>query len=417
MSRPEERTIRVQAPGNRIIHYPADMHPADIEKHLQSLFPVTPEMMSAHKPPKRLIPTAAPEPIPPSTVTGGGMGTVLDFQRDTPNTIMGQLGGIGSILPAAVRGVFGGTDKTYETVDTQKLLPNLNPRPGTPRFITVERYGAMAPPFSGNLFHGTQNVFGEFADEAAHAADSLYGPGHYFTDSPETASEYAMGKRPPRIYMTDEQRAEYFTPGNIVEGYSGKDRVLKYHPAETPSGGWSVEVRGMRRTPTGEWVDDPRELVRRHSTAPYIEPANRPNVRVEGVELKNPFDVEEKADPEVVKKFIEHMTTSEEDIRKYPRFGDRVKIRMQNDKTMIQLMDAKTNNDLYHALANYYESKFDANAVLERMGFDGISYPGGRRIQGAVPHKAYVVFSKSSLRPPGFPAMKPSAPPPSRPPQ
>ncbi len=44
------------------------------------------------------------------------------------------------------------------------------------------------------VFHGTRRVFGAFSD-GAQAHESLYGPGHYFTEDPDVASGYA---HPPK---------------------------------------------------------------------------------------------------------------------------------------------------------------------------------------------------------------------------
>ncbi|AOG22566.1 PLxRFG domain-containing protein [Acidovorax sp. RAC01] len=63
-------------------------------------------------------------------------------------------------------------------------------------------------------------------------------------------------------------RADYFTPGNIVKGYGGYDRVVAYSPPDE-NGRWSVTVRAVRKD--GDvWVDEPgvRGRVRVHETQP-----------------------------------------------------------------------------------------------------------------------------------------------------
>jgi hypothetical protein len=167
--------IRVNAPDGRVIHYPGDTPIHAIQAHLDSLFQ-TPEMMPAHAVApapipahnKRLIPTAAPEPIPPSTVTGGGTGSMLDFNQNTPNTILGQLGTIGDMGSSLLRQFGGGTDKTYETLDTQNFLPGQQPAPGSPRFVTSERYGAMAPPFAGGAAGEEEDLLRSFERMKKH---------------------------------------------------------------------------------------------------------------------------------------------------------------------------------------------------------------------------------------------------------
>ncbi|HEY0960917.1 MAG TPA: hypothetical protein VGE69_00995, partial [Pseudomonadales bacterium] len=61
--------------------------------------------------------------------------------------------------------------------------------------------------------------------------------------------------------------AAYFTPGNVVPGYGGFDRVLKYNPPDK-GGAWSVDVESVVREGDG-WVKNPKDTrVRNHSTLP-----------------------------------------------------------------------------------------------------------------------------------------------------
>jgi hypothetical protein len=51
-------------------------------------------------------------------------------------------------------------------------------------------------PKPDRVYHGTQSVFDNFDDAvAAKPGQNLYGPGHYFTDNPAVASEFAEGDR------------------------------------------------------------------------------------------------------------------------------------------------------------------------------------------------------------------------------
>lgn len=63
-------------------------------------------------------------------------------------------------------------------------------------------------------------------------------------------------------------RERYFTPGNIVEGYAGHDRVISYTPNGADADGrWSVQVQAVQKK-GDEWVDVKGERPRYHSTAP-----------------------------------------------------------------------------------------------------------------------------------------------------
>lgn len=62
-------------------------------------------------------------------------------------------------------------------------------------------------------------------------------------------------------------RADYFAPGNIVNSYSGFDRVVQYRPS---SGGaaWSVQVQAVQPAPGGTFRDIANEQPRWHATPP-----------------------------------------------------------------------------------------------------------------------------------------------------
>lgn len=83
----------------------------------------------------------------------------------------------------------------------------------------------------------------------------------------ETPKKKAQSKGKAALAERARQLADYFTPGNIVKGYGGHDRVLSYTPTE--DGRFSVTVQGVVQK-DGEWVvaegADGRE--RTHATMP-----------------------------------------------------------------------------------------------------------------------------------------------------
>lgn len=228
------------------------------------------------------------------------------------------------------------------------------------------------------LFHGTQRPFDEFSDDKANYSgeDNLYGPGHYFTDDPEVASSYAMNKRPPSYPMTDTERAEYFTPGNIVPSYGGgNDRVVAYSPSSQEHGGWAVKVQAVIKSPSGKWIDDPRSPHERvHFTEPFKKPRIQPNVRKATTNVKKWFDVAATADPAELRRITERLGGDfEEPSKPY------------------------SNDELYSDIVEFLGSRTEANEYLKKFGYEGIKYPGGERVKGTTPHQAYVVFSKNSI--------------------
>ena len=65
----------------------------------------------------------------------------------------------------------------------------------------------------------------------------------------------------------EEARATYFTPGNVVRGYSGFDRVINYQPVDS-EGQWSVTVHEVRKIGPATFEDVPDADARTHSTQP-----------------------------------------------------------------------------------------------------------------------------------------------------
>jgi len=116
------------------------------------------------------------------------------------------------------------------------------------------------------------------------------------------ASEAAVAPKKgvkARIEEARQARADYFTPGNIVQGYSGNDRVISYKAPDGNGEGWNVTVQAVVKQ-DGKWIVDPKDnRVRTHSTmpekadvargpvekAPAVEqvPAKAPDLRGEAV--------------------------------------------------------------------------------------------------------------------------------------
>lgn len=86
-------------------------------------------------------------------------------------------------------------------------------------------------------------------------------------------ADAAPAPRPPRGILAkkaaaeEAARADYFTPGNIVEGYGDSHaRVVSYTPANA-DGVWSVTVRQVQKQGKG-WEDVPGVRERTHATPP-----------------------------------------------------------------------------------------------------------------------------------------------------
>lgn len=102
----------------------------------------------------------------------------------------------------------------------------------------------------------------------------------------QDAQATAGPKKPNALQQKREQylkdRADYFTPGNIVENYGGHDEVLSYTSPKSDGSGWSVKVRSVVNQ-DGKWIADPKDGRERiHSTQPDAKKlASGPTQRVQ----------------------------------------------------------------------------------------------------------------------------------------
>lgn len=98
--------------------------------------------------------------------------------------------------------------------------------------------------------------------------DSLTGQESIF-DAPKTEARQEAKKpapKKPTAKQAEKARADYFTPGNVVQGYGGTfDRVVSYNPGQ--DGDWSVTVREVVKQ-GDDFVDAPSSKDRTHTTAP-----------------------------------------------------------------------------------------------------------------------------------------------------
>lgn len=116
------------------------------------------------------------------------------------------------------------------------------------------------------VFHGSPHIFDRFSLDHIGSGEGAqaYGWGLYFSGRKEIADFYRKTLAGESLYLTPDY-AEYFTPGRIVEGYSGKDKVIEFHPGpDDMPWDWSVTVKHVGE----DGSEIPGERPRRHSTRP-----------------------------------------------------------------------------------------------------------------------------------------------------
>ena len=191
------------------------------------------------------------------------------------------------------------------------------------------------------VYHGTSKTFGEF-DPARASPRSLYGPGHYFTESPTVAGGYAKPLKTLDAFFPTEKEASDFAktvPDAVVAPSGGQFRV-SYPPSDAA-----------------------------------------PNVRPAHLDIQNPFDIESRVDPTEVRRLL----------------TDAGHPMAKNPQTLDQYVKSNLKGEgVYGSLLAELGSKEAVNAFLQREGYDGITHTGGK-ITGGEPHRVWIAFSPKQV--------------------
>jgi hypothetical protein len=137
---------------------------------------------------------------------------------------------------------------------------------------------AMARLHFLRAYHGTPYEVDKFMLQYIGTGEGAqaFGWGLYFAENQSTAEDYRR-KLSNGEYVPFASIKEYFKPGNIVNGYSGSDRVISFMEGDDKIP-WSVTVeRVVQRN--GEWVATDRP--RQHATTPSVR-----NVKAAGLKTE-----------------------------------------------------------------------------------------------------------------------------------
>ena len=237
-------------------------------------------------------------------------------------------------------------------------------------------------------YHGSPHDFDKFSSENIGTGEGAqaYGHGLYFAEREGTAKNYRDALSGTGI--TPEIREKYFTEGNIVEGYAGKDKVLRYNKGSGSN--WSVDV--IRVDNSGNPI--PGERPRTHMTQPD-------KINVENVLGKVPdagrmyeVDIDVNAD-----ELIDYDAPLSEQ-------SDKVKeiAALYNIKTSPSGMREARGADIYSAIASAENAppfnnsrKLDgaeeASNALSKVGIKGIRYKDAQtRFSSDGATRNYVIF-------------------------
>lgn len=277
-------------------------------------------------------------------VVGGAAGAALDDEDPTRGFALGAgAGALGGALGPAVARYLAerGGDLVHAVAPEARAAPDLAAtrvldEAGAPRVV----------------YHGTGSGFHDFEPVAKEDANSLqYGPGYYFTESPETANTYAK-------------------PGGTVhtlrEELDGYRRDLA-DPARAPTEHDRATLRDM--IAQGEWT---------LANVPLNE--GGPSVRPARLAIHRPFDIDAPVDPSEAERLI-HLVRGQVPSEAMGRLA----------------APGATNEDLYWALSSTSRGKLGATETLREAGYDGITHIGGGP-SGSPPHRVWIAFDRPQIR-------------------
>jgi hypothetical protein len=197
------------------------------------------------------------------------------------------------------------------------------------------------------VFHGTDRVFDEF-DPKTIGLGHDPGPGFYFTDSPQSASEYALGYRDMEHSIEGIPAASQQEAMTIAEEAARKRglRVGQVVEEEEGSGAW---------------------------TALLVPPDVAPNVRTAYLHISKPFDID-KPVPEAAQKRIAGALPKPEGFS----------------------VTAGASGEAVYDRLSRLVGRDKANDVLRRAGFDGITHVDFT-MKGSREHRVWIAFESSQI--------------------
>jgi hypothetical protein len=277
----------------------------------------------------------------------------------------------------------------------------------------LQRFMAGASPLVLNpdgtpkrWFHGTpkaSEAFDRF-DMSRENPDSLYGPGHYFTEDPDTASSYATDKGQPEIQRQFNPRQLDEFAGSAIDVPTAS-LAERLHTFLTQNGA-DADVFSRKRlapiiekakdyartygdlegnTPGSEFrmalsdhIDNLLDRVSDRVDTPSVgideflgqqwSQTTGPAAIPVYLSIKNPFDIDAPINVADIQSRIDRMDAPD-------WFKDDVRDRLARRA----VSDAATGQAVYDALAGSGGNKEGANKILGLLGYDGITHIGGGR--------------------------------------
>lgn len=244
------------------------------------------------------------------------------------------------------------------------------------------------------VYHGTGAAFNQY-DLSSDSGGNLFGTGIYHTESPELAASYAKGdiyNWAPNAAQVVEQRVAAAFPNGPPPDLADAIQGVQLN--------WPLPLVGGATV--GGYVPD-TQVFDQHGiqVSDLIQPGSLPNIRPAFLDIKRPFNADQKYSLDDARAMIQQLEQN------YPDYNwqDALDTMTPDD----YLSGSITGEDLYRRIENvqpaYYkytgDDQINANEALRSLGFDGITHVGGMRAgNGDVLHRVWIAFDPSQVHSP-----------------
>lgn len=288
---------------------------------------------------------------------------IADAMRDT--LFAGAVGTIAGPLFGGLKDMIMGSPKWADVVqrfqrmkygDNQAIAQIGQAQMAKENLVDVE---PLFTPLTQTAFHGGPHDYDkvDLGKIGSGEGNQAWGWGHYSAGAQETAEKYRDNLSSPTI----DRIKQYFTPGNIVDAYGGKDRVLSFN--DEPNGRWSVTVERIKQNDKGEWIVPQGEGLRTHMTVP----TNDKLVALLGKDASKHGQMYREEIPS-----DHYLLNWEKPINEQPqRIWDILKEKLENT---YDLSKYKSGASLYYQLSKDLGSDEAASKYLDSIGIKGHSY-------------------------------------------
>ena len=216
-------------------------------------------------------------------------------------------------------------------------------------------------------YHGSPHDFERFDTSKIGSGEGAqaYGHGLYFAESADVARSYQEKLGLSRLGSVADALPDYYRPGNIIEGYGGRDRVIEFKTGDDP---WDFMVKVQGIDAEGNSVGRPRW----HSTVPSAKDIERVTGKLPG----SLYNVRITANKDHMLDLDKPISEQKHEVRQaLTQLSDEVRRRNVGNYFSRSVRDGDVPaSRAYDDLAQELKGKDAASKALHDAGIPGIRY-------------------------------------------